>query len=408
MQERKKPRRAKKGNRVGVRVILVVVLLAVIAGYYVYSVRYQPAKGETSTTSSSFTTSSGQTVSNITIGATVPPGYTMGNLIDFNLQGGVTILFMHGQGASMSIRFTAQLSDTVKRIVVNGYAASGNPRLEVGLQGDVNGTPSGSWLGGGGNYAVVSLPGERSFVLANLSSPVQVSSGRVYQIVLRVENGSVGEVGIAAFVANSPYQPLNMTDPDINWRDNQINTLNYTAGTWEVLNQYPIFVLVGTDGRMMGQPYSLAAPWVIFGSTYAGERIVPASNYRVGTIAFVVSSQGKPTGNLSYEIMDSTGKVLASGFFASPNQVPQLFWTRIEANLTTPVTLQEGRLYRIVLMAPGTNLTNAYQLIGEELTYSYPLGYGGLQDQLVSTTNGGAIWNDWNDADAMFSLTTVA
>ena len=173
-------------------------------------------------------------------------------------------------------------------------------------------------------------------------------------------------------------------------------------------NEYPVFVIKLSDGSSMGQPYSLTAGWVILNKTYVGQRIIPASTYKVGKIAFVVTKQGYPTDNLYYEVLDASNTILSSGVFASPNDVQVLLWTWREIKLPQPVLMEAGHLYRIMLYSPNSNIQNCYQLIGHEVTFDPTIGYGGLQQQLQYSPDAGKTWSDWTDADALFKLTTTA
>lgn len=216
-----------------------------------------------------------------------------------------------------------------------------------------------------------------------------------------------GVAAITVYPVDVKYQPLNFSDPDINWKDDAINTLRYQNGTWVVQNEYPVFIIRLSDASAMGQPYSLTAGWVILNKTFVGQRIMPASTYNLGKIAFVVTKQGNPMDNLYYEILDASNTVLSSGVFASPSDVPVLFWTWREITLPQSVLIQAGRLYRVMLYSPNSDIQNCYQLIGHEVTFDPAIGYGGFQQQLEYSPDAGRTWSDWTDADAIFRLTTV-
>jgi hypothetical protein len=136
--------------------------------------------------------------------------------------------------------------------------------------------------------------------------------------------------------------------------------------------------------------------------------LLPASDYKVGKVAFVVSlgSGVSPQDKLYYRILDADDKVLAEGDFASASQLStSQSW--VEATLASPVTLKAGGLYRVVLLSPGTDLSNAYYLFGHEFCFDSAIGFGGLQHQLSSSLAGGVSWGDNSDADALFKITTA-
>jgi len=121
---------------------------------------------------------------------------------------------------------------------------------------------------------------------------------------------------------------------------------------------------------------------------FVGQTLIPASDYKVGKIAFDVSiKSGAPQDKLSYQVRDSNNNVLAEGVFAERGQLT-VSQTWIEVTLPTPVTLKAGQLYRIIVLSPQTDLDNAYYLYGHEFSYDPTIGYGGLQHQLTWCKNG--------------------
>jgi hypothetical protein len=75
--------------------------------------------------------------------------------------------------------------------------------------------------------------------------------------------------------------------------------------------------------------------------------------------------------------------------------------------LSSPIILDAGQLYRIALYSPDTDLENAYRIYGHEFSYDNTIGYGGLQHQLVTSYDSGNKWSENPDADTIFKLTTV-
>ena len=222
-----------------------------------------------------------------------------------------------------------------------------------------------------------------------------------------MENPLSGTIAISTYQAGSFAQPLNPDDPDIVWSDPQMDVLSLSGSSWKQQNRWPIFVVNYSNGTSEGQPYSLCAQWVVWGSTLVGQSLVPASDYKVGKIAFVVSlGKGNPQDKLYYRIIDKSNKIIAEDKFAEASQLTtSQSW--IQATLTTPVTLKAGELYRIVLLSPQTDLSNAYYLFGHEFCWDPVIGYGSLQHQLTSSLDGGSHWGDNSDADAIFKLITT-
>jgi len=342
----------------------------------------------------------------IIVGKKIPSGYVMGNPIDIGLLSGIGSLYLENSEERVSIRFTTQLSGEVSALVINAYAPEGQPKVRVGLQEDSDGSPKGEWISEDG-FGTSEIPNESTFITINLSRTILVTKGKVYHIVIEATEIKVGDkILIRTYLANALAQPLNYEDPDIVWRDLMINTLFYDGEKWGEENKWPIFVVGYADGRYEGQPYSLEAPWVIYRSKYVGQTIILASNYSIGKIAFVVSVKGKPTDKLYYEIRDQDNKVLVKGLFATADQLT-IRMTWIEVPLPSPVEFTAGKLYRIVLLSPETDLENPYHMYGHEFGYNSSIGYGGLQHQLTTSTSAGTSWIENKDADAVFKLIQI-
>jgi len=290
----------------------------------------------------------------------IPPGYVMGNPIDVELVSGMSALFIKDSMERVSIRFTAKFSGEATTLTINAMAREGQPQIRVGLQEDSAGLPKGEWMNEQG-FGISQISSERGFVTVKLERTVSISKGRVYHMVIE-SVATEDSITIFTYMANGYAQPLNEEDPDIVSPDPMMNTLSYDGKDWREENKWPIFVIGYTDGSSEGQPYSLAAPWVIYGSTYVGQTIIPASNYRIGKMAFVVGLKGEPTDRLYFEIRDTSNEVMAKGLFANTSQLIGKTW--IEITLPSPVTFKAGELYRIVLLSPGTELKNAYYVYG--------------------------------------------
>jgi hypothetical protein len=337
----------------------------------------------------------------------IPPGYIMGFPVDAGLINGMNVIFIQNSNEKVSIRFTAQLSGTVTKLVVYAYAYEGQPTVRVGLQEDNGGDPNGQWINQNA-VGTVQLSSSSGFKIIQLQASVAIAKGQTYHIVIEASEDPLnGIAAVITYQANSLTQPFNPDDPDIVWNDPRMNTLYYDEYSWQEQNKWPIFVVGYSDGTSEGQPYSLDAPWVVYGSTYVGQTLIPASDYKVGEIAFDVSLKAnEPQDKLYYQIIDANNNILADGLFAQPSQLT-LSQTWIEATLPTPVTLKAGQLYRFVVLSPQTDLANAYHIYGHEFCYDPLIGFGSLQHQLTSSIDGGATWGDNPDADAIFKLTTA-
>lgn len=328
----------------------------------------------------------------------------IGNPIDINLKTGMNVIFIENSAQKVSIRFTPQFSGEVIELVIKGRASDGHA-VRVGLQEDKNGTPEGGWMSENG-FGISQINNSNfEFITVKLQNPVPVLEGKVYHIVIEPID-LTDKILIMTYLANAFAQPLNNENPDIIWQDPYMNMFFYNGKVWREENKWPIFAIGYSDGRLEGQPYSLAAPWVIHDSVYVGQAIVPVSEYSIGKVALVVSLKGSPKDRLYYEIIDSNNSVMAKGLFAESSQLTT--WkTWIEVSLDSPVMLKDGELYRIILFSPGTDLDNAYRVYGHEFGYNSSIGYGGLRHYLTISHNAGSKWAKWEDADTIFKLTTA-
>jgi len=345
---------------------------------------------------------------------TIPPEYVMGFPVD---TGQLDFLYSQIQNPNqkVSIRFKAELTGTITNATIYAFAYNGQPIVKVGLQqDDGTGNPIG-WMNEN-TFGTLQLPATQGFRSVQLQHAMVVTKGLVYHLVVEPADSSFsGSAAIFTYETNYPAQPSNPDDPDILWNDDALNVLMYDAG-WHPVDKWPIFAVGYSDGSMTGQPYSLAAPWVVHASTYVGQMVMPASDYKVGKIAFSVSlntssaltAEDIPQDSLYYQIRDSNNTILAQGTFAQPSQLSHLSQTWIEVTLTTAVTLKAGQLYRIFVLSPGSDPNNDYFFYGYEFSLNNLGAYGGLQHQLTLSTNGGTTWGDNKDADAMFKLTTTA
>ncbi len=337
----------------------------------------------------------------------IPPGYVMGFGFDAGLMNGMNVLFIQNSNEKISIRFTAKLSGNITRLVIYGFAYKGQPTVRIGLQEDDGGNPKGQWMNEN-SFGDVQLSSSSGFKTVQLGTQATITNDTVYHIVVEATDDPWnGTAAVITYQANGFAQPLNPDDPDIIWNDTRMNIISYDGNTWREQNKWPIFIVEYSNGTSEGQPYSLAAPWVVWGSTYVGQALIPASDYNLSKIAFDISlKSAAPQDKLYYQVRNSSNAILAEGVFAEQAQLT-VSQTWIEATLPTPVTLKAGQIYRIFVLSPQTDLNNAYFLYGHEFSYNSSIGYGGLQHRLTSSLDGGATWGENPDADAIFKMTNA-
>ena len=121
--------------RVSIVLSLIVILTISSVGFLLF---YQPTpnnNGNTQPTNThtpnptqpSQTTEPIQSYTNKTINKQIPAGYTMGFPVDAGLINGMDVQFIRNPNEKISIRFTAQQSGTVTKIVTDAFAYEGQP-----------------------------------------------------------------------------------------------------------------------------------------------------------------------------------------------------------------------------------------------------------------------------------------
>jgi hypothetical protein len=332
---------------------------------------------------------------------------TIGNNLDISLTRGRSGISITDGSQMTSFRFTAKYSGDVSALAV--YTSNGGNRtMLVGIQPDRDGFPSGDWLVSDGYGSIKAQ--SNGFVVANLAAAPNLRAGSIYHLVVKPELTNEDStkfaipVTLLVYPANGLAQPYNPERLDSVWPDLEMNSLFFDGRSWKEMAKWPDFAVIYSDGRMEGQPYTLNAPWVVHGSVYVGQIIEPTYDYTLHEFSFLVGSRESPSDSICYEIRDWEDNVLAAGQFAEKGEITGSGKVWHKVSLESGLQLNEGEKYRIILLAPGTSVDNAYELFGHEFSYNSDLGYGGTDIQLTISYNAGKKWDRWDDADAVFTL----
>jgi hypothetical protein len=330
----------------------------------------------------------------------------IGNPVGVERLPGITIVILEEPEQKVSFRFTSKYTGEIESLAINllDYEFDNRSKIQAGLQADDNGEPSGVWIGRPGHET--SEADRNSFVTIELEQSAPLLKGRVYHLVIQTTELAVNtneHIPVKMYNLHAPAHPLNEEDLDVTWPDEMMNTLYYDGASWEERNDWPIFVVKFADGRTQGQPYSLAAPWVIYGERYVGQEIVPTTNYVAEKFGFSVAAMGEPSGKLCYEVRDSDNNILAGGLFVERDELTQAP-RFVEVSLDSPLFLDKDKPYRFVLYSLGTELKEPYHIYGHEFTYDNLIGYGGLRNVLTISYDAGSTWKRWDDADTIFTI----
>lgn len=404
-------------------IIPIVIIVAIVASFSIFILNSEPGSTPDQSDEEIQASESTEIETKITINdpglsseeivydvlnKEIPSGYSFGNFHDNGLWSGMTGTRLENSDQMSSIRFTSQHTGMAERIQVS-ISSEEDYGIVIGLQKDDGfGNPSGKWL----TEDAVLLNLTRSTIPLehfDFEDPIPLQQGQVYHIIIKLQNATMNEspIYIRNFHSTVPARPLNFEDPDIYADDTMISSLRYDGQKWVDQKRWPIFILTYSDGTKEGQPYTLAAPWTIKDKIMVGQTIIPSSDYEIAKISFVVGKKGNVTEPLLYEIRDSENKILREGLFAQSDDVRD-FKTWIEVTLDSPVLMNAGKLYRVVIYSNiPDSLDKIYRLYGHEFNSEDELGYGGTRHRLTISHDFGENWSAWNDADAIFKLTTI-
>lgn len=330
--------------------------------------------------------------------------YEFGNYFDNGLITGMTSTYLEKGNQKASVRFTNFITGNVSSVTLS--VSSNNPqKVTVGLQeDDGNGNPTGNWLNELGiNKTIIFRDLDRTFTFPD---NVMIEENKIYHIVIEPENNNTStNIKIKHYQTNTPYQPFNPDNLDIYRPDLSINSLFFDGNQWIEQEKWPSFLVSFEDGQKIGQPYTLAAGWVIRGETWVGQTFIPSSDYHVSKIAFVVSKEGAPDQPLFYGIQDEKNNILSDGFFIESEK---LSWGKkwVEVDLDESVFFESEKLYRIYIYSSIPKGDEFYRVYGHEYSFDFDTGYGELRHRLTISHDSGKTWSAWKDADAIFRLTT--
>ncbi len=338
------------------------------------------------------------------LGEEIPEGYEFGNFFDNGLKSGTSSTKLEKGNQKASIRFTNSFTGKVSNVTL-AVSSNSQQQVIVGFQeDDGNGNPRGEWLNDKAfNKTVVYEDLDRIFTFPE---GVLITENKIYHIVIESENtNKTNNIKIKHYRVNTPHQPYNPNNPDIYLADSSINSLYYDGIKWVEQEKWPSFLVSFEDGKKIGQPYTLAAGWVIRDKTWVGQTFIPSFDYYISKIAFVVSKEGNPDQPLFYGIQDEENNILSNGFFTESEQLSRgKNW--IEISLDEPVFFESEKLYRIYLYSPIPRAEEFYRVYGHEYSFDFDTGYGELRHRLTISHDYGKIWSAWKDADTIFKLTT--
>ena len=327
--------------------------------------------------------------------------YVIGN--EFTFYYGTT--YSMNTAAKMTAHiFKAQQSKSVTLIKINIDADVGtSPTYRIGLQAvDGSNEPTGTWLGAtnqGYDDIVLAVAGFRT---ATLNESVPLTAGTTYAVVIQYQSGTIDGSNYAkprhAVMHEYPTgQPRNHSDNDINYVDaNFRRKYSVNSGTDWSTSGCPVFLIEFSDATEQGSTYDVGFGIKLYLDIWESQLLTIDGTQTVRAIEWYIKRWGNPAGDLEYEIRGPDSEsVLRSGTVApAGTSEPQSYkWHR--ETLSSPLTLNNGAEYRLVIKSPSSVDTNNSWEVG----YSgFDAGYGdetygGTSSHGERSINGGSSWS---------------
>jgi acylphosphatase len=297
----------------------------------------------------------------------------------------------------LAIRFTAIKGKTVSKVYLYCEEISNPPIYRMGLQGEVDGKPSGVWLGYG-DFTPVS-----GYNTVNLNVNVNLEESKHYYLVVEYLSGIIDATHYARPHVDTmtPHYLYPET-----FRDDDYRLLWSTDGgvTWTSLDYDACWIIEFTDGTGYGQPYQENWKTGIYGDNWAAELIKPEARKLLSSVEVNILKVGNPPDLdvIVYNLTD--GKVEASVTIPSGNVGSTQTW--VKAAFQSPITLLSTKNYRLYLKTGGGDESNSYAF-GYDDAYGAPINitWGKENSYGQTSADGGATWSDHLYKDYLFRFT---
>jgi hypothetical protein len=304
-----------------------------------------------------------------------------------------------------SLRFTAQSNQTVNkiRVYIDAKGSGTSPIYSCGLQANIGGSPSNTWLGYGDLTAAAA-----GWQTVTLTQPVSLTAGTVYHIVVLYKSGTIGS---SNYIALRRSTPQNSMLPYDGASDSNSNTLWYNGSWWSTQGYQPIYLLETATPTYEGNPCEAYTNQGVYGASYSGEKLTISGGDQLAThLGFYVktNSSTSPADNLYYQIRDSNNAVVRSGTLVTRTAITTYGW--YDAQLSSPLTLVNGATYRVNLSSNGSSSSYHYQVLRNDNTDNATYNgrnYNGTGSVYCSSTSSGSNWADNSQYDIPFRLTTI-
>ncbi|OPY70634.1 MAG: hypothetical protein A4E57_00478 [Syntrophorhabdaceae bacterium PtaU1.Bin034] len=231
----------------------------------------------------------------------------------------------------------------------------------------------------------------------NLSTPIQVTAGRIYHLVFRNTHPNPATNWCSLVVlwnaSETPGMQPRFSDLDfaslVQWGESNPLAVRY-AGT-------PIYNAHYTNGTMWGVGYvnALISSMTksISGANRVRERFTVAGGARVVS---AVSARVNGSGTLTFRLERADGTLVEQGNVSGISTGGNMQW--VTYNLTQNRTLSNGQAYRLILSASSGSFTTFPMQKGD----AYGLTEGNFADGYFEYTNGSGWGTSRTDTDLQF------
>jgi len=314
-----------------------------------------------------------------------------------------TILYrLNNTTRSLSMRFTAQKSGSVNqmRVYISRANNSGNITFRYGLQADSGGQPSGTWLAFG-----TAQTNTTGWLTVNLGSSAPLVAGQIYYLVVQYDSGQ--QPSSNRYIEVRASSPLNNLYPLNDKADPNADSLTY-AGTWQVANYQPIYLLRFSDNTYEGNPYDNSAISYIYQNNIEGEKFTLTSEEKLtGAGLYVGKSRSTNLADSLYvKLTDlNDNSILANEQFVAPTDVSTTLDWKIH-NFVNPITLLANHTFRLEFYSPGSNNKDYYNVL--DISTPNNAEYIGLTwagtDAVATRSTGGNPFTDLIFVDLNYRL----
>lgn len=273
---------------------------------------------------------------------------------------------MLNSNRKVSMDFTANYSKTVQAVgVYVGTIVGTSPFYRVGLQGNNNGLPNGTFI----NSAVGDFkPTVAAWNQVKLNETVSLTKGTVYHLVVQYLNGTVNSSNYSPIIygVNLPKRYSYDGSVDLNQNFRTIDGTNWAGSDF---NGLPWYFLNFTDTSSQGETYSSNAgvnSLNIYGNNRAGEQFLPTRDMNLSRLEVAAYKVGDPGNNLFFQIYNNTGgSVFYNATLIAESDIENNCcsagsWTTYD--FPSVITLKSGMNYTLFFFTSGGNTTNGYSI----------------------------------------------